>query len=98
MKIYIQSRKGVIDDKLGRLPQGSTVDLPDHKALFYIARGEAIEYQVKVERDRPCETVGAEQLSSASPAVQASPQTMSSESADGEPMKRKRGRPRKQSL
>ena len=93
MKIYIQSRKGVIDDKLGRLPQGSTVDLPDHKALFYLARGEAIRYEVKVERDRPYETVGAEEPSFASPAVQASPQTTSSES---EPGKRKRGRPRKQ--
>ena len=96
MKIYIQSRKGVIDDRAGKLPHGATVDLPDHKALFYLARGEAIRYEVKVERDRPCETAGAEEPSSASPAVQASPQTMSSESANGEPVKRKRGRPRKQ--
>lgn len=95
MKIYIQSRKGVIDDRLGRLAHGSTVDLPDHKALFYLARGEAIRYEVKVERDRPCVTVGEEQLLSASPAVQASAQTTLSESDSGETPKRKRGRPRK---
>lgn len=96
MKIYITAKKGVIDDRAGRLPAGATVELPDHKALFYVARGEAIPYEMKVERDRPCETVGDWVVSFASPAVPASPQTTSQPSESGE--KRKRGRPRKVSL
>jgi len=92
MKIVIISKKGVIDDIKGRLPTNALVDLPDHKALFYISRGEAMRFETKVQQERPSQAVGAEELLSVSPAAQVSAQTTSSESATGA---KRRGRPRK---
>jgi len=86
MKVAITA-KAIFDDKFGRLNKGQTVDLPDHKARFYIERGEAEYYETKVLRDRPLSVAG-EPLS-ASPAAQVSFTQTLSESGVGE---KKRGR------
>lgn len=54
MKISIKSKKPLLDDKLGRLLHGDVVDLPEHKARFYLERGEASEcYETKVVVEEP---------------------------------------------
>ena len=83
MKISITTRKPIFDDRAGKLSQGDTVEMPDHKAMFYIARGEAVHYETKVRHERPSMAAGATQQSSASPVAQASPQTIASESEYG---------------
>ena len=94
MKITITTMKNPIDDRLGRLEFDKTYDLPDHKALFYIQRGEAMSYQTKVLQERPLADAGKVEQSSAAPAVQAYATKTLNESADGE---KKRGRKPKQS-
>jgi hypothetical protein len=60
MKIVITSKKPIVDDVKGRLPKDSIVDLPDHKALFYIERGEAVRYETKVIAQEVLKTDGVE--------------------------------------
>ena len=93
MKITILTKKQPIDDKLGRLKTGETYDMPDHKANFYIQRGEAVCYQTKVLQDRPYQAVGATEQLSASLPAQASQQTIANELENG---MKKRGRKPKQ--
>ena len=95
MKIIVTTRKPVFDDNLGRLKEGDIVDIADRKAAFYIQEGLAMCYQTKVMQDRPYQAVGATEQLSASPAVQASQQTIVSESEVGEQTK-KRGRKKKE--
>ena len=52
MKVSITA-KVILDDKLGKLMKNEVVDLPDHKANFYIQRGEVVQYQTKVVHERP---------------------------------------------
>ena len=52
MKVSITA-KVILDDKLGKLMKDAVVDLPDHKANFYIQRGEVVQYQTKVVHERP---------------------------------------------
>jgi hypothetical protein len=80
-------------DRLGTLKQGQRVDLPDFQAADFLRRGFVERYETKVIRSVPFETVGVPGLSSASPAVQASPQTTSKPSSDGA---KRRGRPKKE--
>ena len=94
MRITITTKKQPIDDKLGRLVHNETYELPDHKAMFYIQRGEAVEYMTKVLQERPLADAGKVEQSSAAPAVQAYATKTLNESADGE---KKRGRKPKQS-
>ena len=94
MKITITTKKKPIDDKLGRLEFDKTYDLPDHKANFYIQRGEAICYQTKVMQDRPLVGAGTVEQSSALPPAPAYATKTLNESVDGE---KKRGRKPKQS-
>ena len=94
MKITITTKKAILDDRLGRLRTGETYEMPDHKALFYIQRGEAMEYMTKVMQDRPLLLAGKVEQSSAAPAVQAYETKMSNESEPGE--KKTRGRKPKQ--
>ena len=94
MKIVITTRKPVFDDQLGRLKENDVVEIVDHKALFYIQRGEAMCYQTKVLQDRPLLDAGKVEQSSAAPADQAYATKTLNESADGEP--KKRGRKPKQ--
>lgn len=91
MKVSIL-KKAILDDKLGRLMHGQVVDLPDHKAMFYVARGDAELYETKLFRENPSATVGETKPLSASPAVLVLPEQTSSASETG--VKRK-GRPRK---
>lgn len=91
MKVSIL-KKAILDDKLGRLMHGQVVDLPDHKAQFYVARGDAELYKTKVFRENPSKAVGETKPLSASPAVLVLPEQTSSASETG--VKRK-GRPRK---
>lgn len=93
MKISMLNKKAIFDDKLGRLSQGQVVELPDHKAMFYVSRGEAELYETKVVRENPYKTVGVVSQPSASPAVLVLPEQTLSESETG--VKRK-GRPRKE--
>ena len=72
MKIVITSKKSLVDDIKGRLPKDTVVDLPDHKAMFYIERGEAVRYETKVLQDNPLKTDGAEAQLSVAPQVEAS--------------------------
>lgn len=83
MKIAIKSKKPLFDDKLGRLTDGQVVELPDHKANFYLERGVAELYETKVVRDRPYEAAGRMEQSSASPVVLALPEQTQSESESG---------------
>jgi hypothetical protein len=53
MKIAIKSKKPLRDDKLGRLMYGDVIDLPEHKAQFYLQRGEASAYDTKVVIEQP---------------------------------------------
>ena len=89
MKITILTKKQPIDDKLGRLKTGETYDMPDHKANFYIQRGEAICYQTKVLQDHPCLAGGTTEQLSASLPAQVLQQTIANESESGT---KKRGR------
>lgn len=92
MKVSVTA-KAIYDDKFGRVNRGQVIDLPDHKARFYLERGEVEYYQTKVLRDRPYQAAGTPL--SASPAVQVSTEQTSNESDSGE---KKRGRKPKLSL
>lgn len=71
MKIVITSKKPINDDVKGRLANNTVIDLPDHKAMFYIERGEAVRYETKVLQDNPLKTGGEVEQLSASPLVEA---------------------------
>jgi hypothetical protein len=66
MKIVITSKKPINDDVKGRLANNTVIDLPDHKAMFYIERGEAVRFETKELQDNPLKTVGEAVQSSAS--------------------------------
>lgn len=53
MKITMKSKRPLLDDKLGRLMHGDIVDMPEHKARFYLERGDATSYQAKVVVEQP---------------------------------------------
>lgn len=56
MQIKVISKKAVLDDVLGRLHQGEVYDLPEHKAQFFVERGDAElvnGYETKVLNDEP---------------------------------------------
>jgi hypothetical protein len=59
MKVSITA-KAILDDKLGKLTKDQVVDLPDHKANFYLTRGEAVQYQTKVVYQSPVPTVNVD--------------------------------------
>lgn len=84
----------IFDDRLGRLLKGQVVDMPDHKAKFFMARGDVELYLTKVMRDRPTLAAGSTEQSSAAPVAQALTETTSNESESG--VQKKRGRPRKE--
>lgn len=90
MKINILS-KVVFDDRLGRLTKGQTVEVPDHKALFYFSQGMAEPYQTKVMRDYPLEVAGIQ--SSASPVDQVLTKQTLNSSESGEKKTRKKKEP-----
>lgn len=94
MKITITTKKKPIDDRLGCLEFNNTYDLPDHKALFYIHRGEAMLYETKVNQDFPCVADGLTAQSSALDQGRAYVTKTVSESEIGEP--KKRGRKKKE--
>ena len=70
MKVSVTA-KFIYDDKFGKLKKGQSVELPDHKANFYLQRGEVEYYETKVLRDRP--SLGAGTQLSASPVAQVLP-------------------------
>jgi hypothetical protein len=86
MKVSVTA-KVIYDDKFGKLKKGQSVDLPEHKANFYLERGEVEFYQTKVLRDRPYQAAGEQ--SSALQVAQALPAQTLSELGSGE---KKRGR------
>ena len=90
MKIVITSKKTLLDDKFGRLPKDKVIDMPDHKAMFYIERGDAVRFETKELQDNPLKTDGEVARSSASPVVEALPSKMLKKSETGE--KKTRGR------
>ena len=90
MKVHVISNKAIFDDRLGRLNKGDIKDMPEHKANFYLQRGEVELYETKVIRDRPYEAAGKTEQLSASPVVQASPQTTVNESESGAKKTRKK--------
>ena len=94
MQITITTKKSILDDRLGRLRTGETYEMPDHKAMFYLQRGEAMLYQTKVMQDFPSVGAGKVEQSCAQPVAQVSQPTTSNESESGE---KKRGRKPKQS-
>lgn len=94
MKITVTTKKAILDDRLGRLKTGETYEMPDHKALFYIQRGEAMSYETKVLQDRPLVDAGKVEQPSASPAAPVYATKTLNESETGE---KKRGRKPKQS-
>lgn len=53
MKIAIKSKRPLLDDKLGRLMYGDIVEMPEHKARFYLERGDATSYEAKVVIEQP---------------------------------------------
>ena len=52
MKVSVTA-KVILDDKLGKLTKDEVVDLPDHKANFYLERGDVVLYQTKVIHEQP---------------------------------------------
>ena len=90
MKVHVISNKAIFDDRLGRLNKGDVKDMPDHKANFYLQRGEVELYETKIIRSRPFEAVGKTEQLSASPAAQVSPQTIVNESESGAKKTRKK--------
>jgi hypothetical protein len=89
MKVAVTA-KVIFDDRHGRLNKGAVIDMIDHKAKFFLARGEVELYETKVIRESPSMAVGAP-LSASPPAPASQPQTLS-ESVYGV---KKRGRPKK---
>lgn len=87
MKISILA-KVVIDDRLGGLKKGQIVEVPDHKAMFYINEGLAETYQTKVMRDYPL--LGAGKPLSASPVAQVLTKQTLNLSENGEKKRRKK--------
>ena len=59
MLIKIISKKRVYDDVAGLLATNQEIDLPEHKANWYISRGEAtlIENKVITNDSKPLEQV-----------------------------------------
>lgn len=49
MKIKITSKKPVIDDVHGRLSSGQEIEITEHKALWYIARNEAVAIEIEAK-------------------------------------------------
>ena len=92
MKISMTNKKPILDDKLGRLVHGAVVDLPEHKARFFLERGEAEMYETKVVRESPYVVAGATEPLSALPVALVLPEQTQSESSNGE---KTRGRPKK---
>lgn len=84
MKIVITSKKQINDDIKGRLANNTVIDLPDHKAMFYIERGEAVRYETKVLQDNPLKIDGGAAQSSASRQVEVSPRQTLKSSGNGE--------------
>jgi len=93
MKVSIL-KKVILDDKLGRLTAGQIVDLPEHKAVFYIDRKDAELYETKVIRENPYQAAGTVVQSSALPAALVLPSQTPNLSESGE---KRRGRPKKDS-
>jgi hypothetical protein len=89
MKVHVL--KPIRVDRLGGLKPGAVVELHPSVGKAYLQQGAVELYETKVIRERPLQAAGEAQPSSASQAVQASPQTTLSESDSGEP-KRKRGK------
>jgi hypothetical protein len=87
MKVSVTA-KAIFDDKLGRLNKGQTVELPEHKARFYLERGEVEYYETKVLRERPYQAVGAPL--SALPAAQVSQTQTLSELDNGEKRRKRK--------
>lgn len=87
MKIVITSKKPIKDDVKGRLPLGTVIDLPEHKAMFYIERGEAVRYETKLLEDNPLKTDGVEAQLSVSPVAEASQNKILNLSKSGEKKK-----------
>ena len=79
-------KPAIYHDRLGKLIKGRVVDVPDSQAMDWLRRGFAERYETKVMRDRPFQDAG--ELSSASPADQASQQQTLKPSGSG----KKRGR------
>ena len=52
MKVSVIA-KIMFDDNLGKLVKGQTVELPDHKARFYIERGDVEFYATKIVHESP---------------------------------------------
>jgi len=82
MKVSIL-KKAILDDKLGRLMHGQVVDLPEHKARFYLARGEAELYETKVFRENPSKAAGQVTQPSALPVALVLPVQTLNQSEDG---------------
>jgi hypothetical protein len=80
MKVSVTA-KTIFDDRMGKLTKGQVVDLPDHKAKFYIQRGEVEYYETKVLRERPYPAAGTPL--SASPVAQVSPSQTFEQSESG---------------
>ena len=93
MKIAMINKKPLLDDKLGRLMNGQVVDLPDHKALFYVSRGDAEIYATKVLRENPYKAAGQVIEPSALPVALVLPAQTLNQSDDGA---KKKGRPKKE--
>jgi len=91
MKVSIL-KKTLLDDKLGRLMYGEIVDLPEHKARFFLERGDVELYETKVIRENPYPAAGVVAQSSVSPVALVLPPQTPSLSEDGA---KKRGRPKK---
>lgn len=80
MKVSVTA-KIIFDDKFGRLTKGQEIDLPEHKAQFYLERGDVEFYQTKVIRSVPYQAAGTPL--SASQVAQVLPEQTLKESENG---------------
>ena len=92
MEIQIITKKPMFDDQHGRLQQGQIIDVPQHKAMFYIQRGEAVCYQTKVLQDRPLAGAGTVEQSSVLPPAPAYATKTSNKLETGEKKKTRKSK------
>lgn len=92
MEIQIITKKPVFDDQHGRLQQGQVIELPQHKAMFYVQRGDAVCYQTKVMQDRPLAGAGTVEQSSVLPPAPAYATKTLNESDNGEKKKTRKSK------
>jgi hypothetical protein len=79
----VEVLKTFYHDKLGRVPKGAIVELPDSQAYMFLEKNAVRRYATKVVREVPLENAGVITQSSALPVEEVSPPMTSPKSKRG---------------